>query len=60
MFAILNKNNQYLTRKGINSNLSFTDNQNFAYTYKDKSEAKRVKIMIESETGENLKVIEIN
>lgn len=43
MFAIKNKNNQYLTRKGIDTDYSFTDNNNFAYVWGKIEEAEAVK-----------------
>ena len=43
MFAIKNKNNQYLTRRGIDADYTFTDNNNFAYVWGRIEEAETVR-----------------
>ncbi len=43
MFAIKNKNNQYLTRKNLFDDYSFTDNDNFAYVWGKIAEAESVR-----------------
>lgn len=43
MFAIKNKNNQYLTRKNLFDDYSFTDNNNFAYVWGTINEAEIVR-----------------
>jgi len=51
MFAIKNKNNQYLTRKGIDSDYSFTDNNNFAYVWGKINEAEAVRNILTDYQG---------
>ena len=51
MFAIKNKNNEYLTRRGIDTDYSFTDNNNFAYVWGKIEEAEAVRNILTDYQG---------
>ena len=60
MFAIKNKNNQYLTRKGMFDDYSFTDNNNFAYVWGKIEEAEAVRnILVDCQNITNLEIVTI-
>lgn len=58
MFAIINNKKQYATRKGIDNYITWTDNINFAYVYKEKSEAEKLYNYLYDDESE-IKIIEI-
>ena len=43
MFAIKNNKNEYLTKKNLYNDFSFTNNSNFAYVWGDIREAETVR-----------------
>ena len=51
MFAIINKNKQYLTRRGIDADYTFTDNNNFAYVWGRIEEAETVRNILTDYQG---------
>ncbi len=53
MYAIKNKNNQYLTRKGMFDDYSFTDNNNLAYVWDKIAEAEAVRNILTDYQGIN-------
>jgi len=53
MFAIINKNKQYLTRRGIDADYTFTDNNNFAYVWGTINEAEAVRNILTDYQGVN-------
>lgn len=53
MFAIINKNKQYLTRRGIDADYTFTDNNNFAYVWRTINEAEAVRNILTDYRGIN-------
>lgn len=53
MYAIVNKNKQYLTRRTINSDYSFTDNNNLAYVWGKIAEAEAVRNILTDYQGIN-------
>ena len=60
MFAIKNKNNQYLTRRNMFDDYSFTDNNNFAYVWGDIREAETVRnILIDYQNITDLEIVTI-
>lgn len=60
MFAIINKNKQYLTRRGIDADYTFTDNNNFAYVWGTINEAEAVRNILTDYQGVNdLEIITI-
>ena len=60
MFAIKNKNNQYLTRMGIDADYSFTDNKNFAYVWGKLTEAEVVRnILTDHQNITDLEIVTI-
>ncbi len=60
MFAIKNKNNQYLTRKGMFDDYSFTDNNNFAYVWGKIEEAEAVRnILTDYQNITDLEIVTI-
>lgn len=60
MYAIKNKNNQYLTRKNLFDDYSFTDNNNFAYVWGKIAEAEAVRnILTQYQNITDLEIITI-
>lgn len=60
MFAIKNKNNQYLTRRNLFDDYSFTDNNNFAYVWRDIREAEAVRnILTDYQNITDLEIVTI-
>ena len=53
MYAIINKNKQYLTRRGIDADYTFTDNNNFAYVWGNIAEAETVRNILTDYQGIN-------
>ena len=51
MYAIKNKNNQYLTRRNLFDDYSFTDNNNFAYVWGNIAEAEAVRNILTDYQG---------
>jgi len=47
MFTIINKNKEYITRKSLTDDFSFTDNNNFAYVYDNLNQAEAVRNILE-------------
>lgn len=59
MYAIKNKNNEYLTRRTINSDYSFTDNNNLAYVWDDIREVEALKnILTKYQNIADLKIVQ--
>lgn len=56
-YMIKNKDNQYITRKSLYSDLSLTDNKNFAYTHDTEIEAKTVIRYLEEIGFKDLEVV---
>ncbi len=60
MYAIINKNNQYLTRRNLFDDYSFIDNNNFAYVWGNINEAEAVRnILIKHQGITNLEIVTI-
>jgi len=58
-YTIVDKNNKYLTRRGIESEVVFTDNKNFAYSFNVIEEAEKMKNFAEEYFNQKLKILEI-
>ena len=58
-YTIVDKNNKYLTRRGIGAEVIFTDNKNFAYSFNTIEEAEKTKNFAEEYFNQKLKILEI-
>jgi hypothetical protein len=54
-YQIINNNNEFVTRKDFTSELTFTDNKNFAYIFTIE-EAEKVKSLL-SKNNNELKIV---
>jgi len=60
MFTIINKNKQYITRRSLTDDFSFTDNYNFAYVYDNINQVEAIRNILEKYQGYNdLEIITI-
>jgi len=60
MFTIINKNKQYITRRSLTDDFSFTDNYNFAYVWGKIAEAEAVRnILIDHQNITDLEIVTI-
>lgn len=60
MYAIKNKNNQYLTRMRFDADYTFTDNNNFAYVWDRIEEAETVRnILTDYQNITDLEIVTI-
>lgn len=58
-YTIIDKNNKYLTKRGIGSEVIFTDNKNLAYSFDIIEEAEKTKNFAEEYFNQKLKILKI-